>query len=55
MIFLHKDPGLSPRHAAIDGKVDGVGGTYEDVDDENNLLGDLVIQQVKLETGWEII
>ena len=62
MIFLYKGlslasftPSVLPRHAAVDGEVDGVGGAYEDVDDENDLLGDFVIKQVQLETGWEII
>ena len=31
------------RHAAVDGEVEGVGGADEDVDDEDNVLGDVVI------------
>ena len=42
---------VPPGHPAVDGKVERVGGADEDVDDEDNLLGDLVIQQVQMETG----
>ena len=31
------------RHPAVDGEVEGVGGADEDVDDEDNVLGDVVI------------
>ena len=31
------------RHAAVDGEVEGVGCADEDVDDEDNVLGDVVI------------
>ena len=42
MIWILKDI-LLLGHSAIYCEVEGVGGADEDVDDENNVLGDVVI------------
>ena len=44
--------GVSPGHAAVDAKVDGIGEADEHIDEEDDLVGHLVVKKLhQAETG----
>ena len=40
--------------AAVDGQVEGAGEAHEGVDDEDHIVGDLIVQELKTATGESV-